>query len=140
VTYLLDSNVLSDGIKPKPHRVLDEWMLARRRSELFVSVVSVGEIRRGILELPAGRKRQLLEQWYEGPAGPGSYGKQAIAFDQRAAEAWAELIAAGKRAGRPRSAIDMMIAATALVHNLVVVSLNEGHFEGIVPYRNPLRD
>lgn len=140
MSYLLDTNIVSDGIKPKPHQALADWMVDQTSSDLFLSAVSVGEIKRGVLGLPAGRKRQALEQWYSGPNGPRSmFGTRILAFDERAAEAWAELIAEGRRKGRPRSPIDMMIAATAIVHGLTVVSLNQRDFEGVVAHLNPLR-
>jgi hypothetical protein len=139
VSYLLDTDVVSDGFKQKPHAAVAEWMLQRRSSELFLSAVSVGEIKRGILEMSAGRKRQALEQWYAGPGGPRGFSGRILVYDERTAEAWAEIIADGRRMGRPRSPIDMMIAATALVHGLTLVSLNERHFAGVVDYLNPLK-
>lgn len=138
MTYLLDTNIISDGTKPTPHRALEDWMIQRRDAELFLSAISVGEIKRGILEMPAGRKRQALEHWYKRPGGPLSFAERILAFDKRVAEVWGELIAEGNRAGRPRSPFDMMIAATALVRGLTVVSLNERHFNGVVAHLNPL--
>lgn len=137
--YLLDTNIVSDAIKPKPNEALARWVIDRTDSELFLSAISVGEIKRGVLELPTGRKRLALEQWYAGPDGPrGMFGARILAFDERAAEAWADLIVEGRKKGRPRSPIDMMIAATAMVNDLTVVTLNERDFEGAIPVINPL--
>jgi predicted nucleic acid-binding protein len=140
MSYLLDTNVVSNGIKPQPDESLARWISDQFDNELFLSAISVGEIKRGILELPSGRKRTALEQWYSGSKGPRRmFGSRIVAFDERAAEAWAELIADGRRKGRPRSPIDMMIAATAVANGLTVVTLNERDFEGIVAHMNPLR-
>lgn len=139
-SYLLDTNVVSELIKPRPQEAVLRWLGDQHDAHLFFPAVSVGEIKRGLLELPAGRKRQALEQWYAGPSGPRSmFGARILAFDERAAEAWAELVAEGRRKGRPRNPIDMMIAATAIVHGLTVVSLNQRDFEGVVAHLNPLR-
>jgi toxin FitB len=138
--FLLDTNIVSDLIKLRPQESLLRWMGAQADSELTFSAVSVGEVRRGIVDLPAGRKRQLLEEWYTGPKGPRAwFGSRIIAFDERAAEAWADLLTEGRRKGRPRDAIDMMIAATAIANGLTVVTLNERDFEGVVAHLNPLR-
>ena len=140
MSYLLDTNIVSDAIKPRPNDALARWVMDQIDSELFLSAVSIGEIKRGVLEMPTGRKRAMLEQWYAGPHGPrGMFGARVLNFDARVAEAWADLIAEGRRAGRPRSPIDMMIAGTAIVHGLTVVSLNERDFEGIVAHLNPVK-
>lgn len=138
MSFLLDTNIVSDAIKPRPNDALARWIMDQIDHELFLSAVSVGEIRRGVLELPAGRKRTSLEQWYAGPRGPlGMFGARILAFDARTAECWADLTAEGRRTGRPRSPIDMMIAATAIVNGLTVVTLNERDFNGVVAHLNP---
>jgi toxin FitB len=138
--YLLDTNIVSDLIKPRPHEPLLRWLEDQIDAKLFFSAVSVGEVRRGIVDLPAGRKRQALEEWYAGSNGPRAwFGERIIAFDERAAEAWADLVTEGRRRGRPRDPIDMMIAATAIANRLTVVSVNERDFEGVVAHMNPLR-
>ena len=140
MTYLLDTNVVSNGVKPQPNEALARWVADQFDNELFLSAICLGEIKRGILELPSGRKRMALERWYSSSKGPrGMFGPRIIAFDERVAEAWADLIADGRRKGRPRSPIDMMIAATAIVHGLTVATMNERDFEGVVSYLNPLR-
>ncbi|MCE9520995.1 MAG: type II toxin-antitoxin system VapC family toxin [Alphaproteobacteria bacterium] len=137
--YLLDTNTVSELIRPRPQEALLRWLEERQDTELFFSAVSVGEVRRGIVDLPAGRKRQTLDEWYSSPKGPRAwFGDRILAFDERAAEVWADLIAEGRRKGRPRSPIDMMIAATAIVNGLTVVTLNDRDFDGIVAHLNPV--
>jgi predicted nucleic acid-binding protein len=140
VSYLLDTNIVSEGIKPAPQPAVEAWFTAQNDGDLFMSAVSLGEIKRGILELPAGRRRQTLDQWYAGPDGPRlAFAGRILPFDDRVAEVWGEIIAEGRKKGQPRSPIDMMIAATARVHRLTVVSLNDRDFNGVVACFNPLR-
>ena len=137
--YLLDTNVVSDATKATRSKLLTAWMSARHNDELFISSLTLAEIRRGILGLPVGRKRREFEVWFEGPDGPReTYRGQILPFDERAAMVWAELIAQGEALGRPRSPLDMIIAATALANDCVIVTGNERHFWGF-NLVNPLR-
>jgi len=90
--------------------------------------------------MPAGRRRSLLEDWYDGEAGPlRLFAGRILPFDEAAAEIWAILISEGKRQGRSRSLPDMIIAATALANDCTLVTNNERDFEGVVPVLNPMR-
>jgi len=130
--YLLDTNVISDVTKPEPSKTLMDWMADQSDDDLFVSSLTIGEIRRGILEKPPGRKRTSLEAWFASPDGPLSlFAGRVLAFDERAAETWASLMAQGTKAGRPRSALDTIIAATALANECVIVTRNEKDFAGV---------
>ena len=112
--YLLDTNIISNIIKPKPSELLLAWMAARRDEELFLASLTVAEIWRGILEKPRGRKGDALDAWFSGPEGPQAlFAGRILAFDAKAGLVWARLMAEGKAAGRPRSALDMIIAAVA---------------------------
>jgi hypothetical protein len=138
--YLLDTNIISNLVKPRPSAALADWMAQRVDSELHIATLTLAEIRRGILQKPAGRKRRDLEAWYAGAEGPGAlFRGRILAFDEAAAEAWAEIMAEGTRRGSPRSAMDMVIAAIATVGRCVVVSDNERHFQDVVPLFNPMR-
>jgi predicted nucleic acid-binding protein len=138
--YLLDTNVLSNLVKPIPSAALVAWMGERADADLFISALTVAEIRRGLLELPAGRRRDRLEAWFSGPEGPQAlFAGRVLPFDGVAALAWAALMAKGRREGRPRSALDMIVAAVAEVHGCLVVTDNERDFAGL-PYLNPMRD
>lgn len=137
--YLLDTNIISDATKPAPSPSLLAWMAERDDNELFIASLTVAEIRRGILELPTGRRRDALEDWFGGPEGPqGLFAGRVLAFDENAALAWGRLMADGKAQGRPRSALDMIVAAVAEANGCVVVTGNERDFEGI-EIVNPLR-
>ena len=137
--FLLDTNILSNAVKPAPSEALIGWMAAQRDEDLFVSALTIAEIRRGILELPSGQKRDRLEVWFSGPEGPPAlFAGRILAFDAAAALIWARLMAEGRAAGRPRSALDTLIAATAEANGCVVVTANEKDFVG-VEVVNPLR-
>jgi toxin FitB len=107
--------------------------------DLFISAMTVAEIRRGILEKPAGKKRRELESWFSGPEGPLTlFAGRVLAFEEKASLIWARLMADGTAKGRPRSPLDMIIAAIAEANNCVVVTENESHFAGLKIF-NPMR-
>lgn len=137
--YLLDTNIISNIIKPTPSDSLLAWMAEQIDEDLFVSALTIAEIRRGILEKPAGRKRDQLEAWFSGPEGPSAlFAGRVLPFDEKAGMIWAQLMAEGKAKGRPRSALDTIIAATAVASNCVVITDNEKDFAN-VDFFNPLR-
>jgi predicted nucleic acid-binding protein len=137
--YLLDTNIISNVVKPQPSEFLLSWWAQQQDENLFISALTLAEIRRGILEKPRGKKRNALDVWFSGPEGPQAlFADRILPFDDRAALIWAQLMAEGKAAGRSRSALDMVIAAVAAAHDCVVVTDNERDFAG-VPFINPLR-
>lgn len=138
--YLLDTNVVSNLTKPLPSETLLRWLADQNEKDLYISTISIAEMWRGILQMPLGRKRRELEDWFEGADGPSAFfAGRVLTFDLEAAMNWARLMAEGTAAGRPRGPFDMMIPAIALVHGLVVVTANDKHFEGIVEFANPMR-
>jgi toxin FitB len=137
--FLLDTNIISNIIKPVPSEFLLAWMSEQRDQDLFIASLTVAEIRRGILEKPAGKRRDELEVWFSGPEGPQAlFAGRVLSFDEKAGLRWARLMAEGKARGRPRSALDTIIAAVADANECVVVTDNERDFEG-VDFLNPLR-
>ncbi|MDE0059765.1 MAG: type II toxin-antitoxin system VapC family toxin [Defluviicoccus sp.] len=137
--YLLDTNIVSNVTKPAPSVSLLAWMAEQVDEDLFIASFTVAEIRRGILEKPAGRKRDEIEAWFAGPEGPQAlFAGRVLPFDEKAAHAWARLMAAGKAAGRPRSALDTIIAATAEANACIAVTDNEKDFAGVETL-NPMR-
>ena len=137
--YLLDTNILSNVIKPQPSPALLAWLGAQKDDDLFIASLTVAEIQRGILEKPAGRKRRALDAWFTGPEGPlALFAGRILPFDERAGLHWARLMAEGKVLGRPRNAFDMIIASIAAANDCVVVTDDEKDFAGIA-FVNPLR-
>lgn len=137
--YLLDTNILSNITKAEPSAELAAWMSEQEDQTLYISSWTIAEIRRGILEKSAGKKRDQLETWFAGPEGPQAlFAGRILAFDEKAALRWADLIAEGTAKGRPRSALDMIIAAIALANDCIVVTANEKDFTGL-PILNPMR-
>jgi toxin FitB len=104
--YLLDTNIVSNVIKPKPSQTLLAWLGAQKDDALFIASLTVAEIQRGILEKPAGRKRIALDAWFNGPEGPRAlFAGRILPFDEHAGLHWARLMADGKALGAraPRS-------------------------------------
>jgi hypothetical protein len=137
--YLLDTNILSNILKPVPSPSLSAWMADQVDESLFISSLTLAEIRRGILEKPPGKKRQQLERWFAGSEGPQTlFTGRILPFDEKAGLLWAQLMSEGSATGRPRSALDMLIAATALANECVIVTDNEKDFIGL-NILNPMR-
>jgi predicted nucleic acid-binding protein len=122
--YLVDANVLSEATKPAPDQRVVDW-LGRNEPELAVDPVILGEIRFGILLLPRGRRRSRLEHWFE----EGVQRLQCIPWEASTGLRWAELLTRLRAEGRAMPIKDSFIAATALAHDLAVVTLNRRDFD-----------
>jgi predicted nucleic acid-binding protein len=108
--------------------------------DLFIASLTVAEIRRGIMEKPKGRKRDQLDAWFSGPEGPSAlFAGRVLPFDEKAGLIWARLMAEGTVKGKPRSALDTIIAAIAESNDCIVVTDNEKDFAD-VKIVNPLRN
>jgi hypothetical protein len=137
--YLLDTNIISNIVKPVPSEALMAWMAEQIDQDLYIASLTVAEIRRGVLEKPAGKRRDRLEIWFSGPEGPQAlFAGRILPFDEKAGLIWARLMADGKAKGQPRSALDAIIAAVAEANSCVVVTDNEKEFAGI-EVLNPMR-
>jgi len=137
--YLLDTNIVSNIIRPRPAESLVTWMAEQADEDLFIASLTVAEILRGVLDKPAGKKRDQLESWFSGPTGPQAvFSGRVLPFDEKAGLAWARLMVEGKVKGRPRSALDMIIAAIAEANDCIIVTDNEKDFAGL-SILNPLR-
>lgn len=138
--YLLDTNIISNFTKPTPSSSLIAWMAEQSDEDLFISSLTVAEIRKGILEMPRGKRREALDAWFSSSQGPQSlFAGRILSFDEQAGLVWARLMADGRANGRPRSGLDTIIAAVAEANHCIVVTDNDRDFAGI-EIVNPLRD
>lgn len=127
--FLLDTNIISEAIKPRPSQTIIDWMARQRRSDLFVSAMTIGEMRRGILQMPEGKRKQALDSWFEGTIS--YFEGRVLPFSEQAALHWTDLMATSRSKGHNRDAVDTIIAATALAHDCVVVTANTRDFDGV---------
>ena len=134
--FLIDTNVLSELTKPAPSLKV-ETFLRDSKDRVFVSVLSIGEIRKGISSLPLSSKRALLEEWLDNEIMPW-FGPRALPVSLQISERWGDLSAELRRKGQPRPVIDTLLAATALVHDLTLVTRNTSDYQGLrVSVLNP---
>ena len=128
--YLLDTNIISNVIKAEPSKSLLDWMAEQRDEDLFIASLTVAEIQRGILEKPAGKKRNALEAWFSGPDGPPAlFAGRVLPFDLGCTQAYADLMAKARASGLTIAGADGYIAAIAAANGLAVATRDTGPFE-----------
>jgi len=125
--FLLDTNCIFELVRPKPDRRVEAWMDAADETMLYLSVLTMGEIRKGAAGRASGKRRTHLETWLKVEL-PGRFSGRILPIDAAIADRWGFLAAEAKRKGKPLSIIDGLLAATALHHNLTVVSRNADDF------------
>ena len=121
--YLVDANVLSEATRPQPSPAVVQW-LREHESELVVTPIVLGEIEYGILLMPAGKKRTQLQLWFR----QGVQRLRVLEMDAGTAGVWAELLARLKRKGQAMPVKDSLIAASAIQHQLSIVTRNVADF------------
>ncbi len=137
MSYLIDTNVLSELRKRQPDTRVVAWMEARPPSTLYLSVLTFGEIRRGVEAMIDSRRRLELMDWLETQL-PAWFAGRVLGVDAETADRWGRLLA---RAGRPLPSIDSLLAATAQRHGLQLVTRNVADFRGVdIPLINPWLD
>jgi len=135
--FLLDTNCISEVMRVKPEPRVLQWMEAADEGLLYLSVLTLGEIRKGLAGLPQGKRRTQLEAWLETELRARFSGR-ILPIDAAVADRWGVVAADAKRRGRALSTIDALLTATALHHNLTIVSRNVSDFSTTqVPVLNP---
>lgn len=126
MSYLVDTNVLSELAKPKPEPLVVAW-LRDHEPDLYLSTITVGELRRGIESLPAGKRKTALQSWFTGLCKRME--GRILSFNTSTAHIWGQKMAAWDKKGTPIPSLDSQIAATAYRHNLTVVTRNVSDFK-----------
>lgn len=135
--FLLDTMVVSEPARPAPNGAAIAWLESAVAEDFAISVLTLGEIRRGVARMTSGRRRRALEEWLQNVL-PAQFDGRVLPVDTDVAMAWGELTAAGDRAGRPLHVVDGLLLATAKVHGLAVATRNIADFDGRgVPVVNP---
>lgn len=128
MSFLLDTNVISELTKPAPAPEVVIWLESQKEADLYLSAVTIGEVAFGLERLPAGAKRVRLQRNLD--KLKRRYADRVIAFDLAASEAWATLRRAAERRKLTMPPIDAMLAATAQVHGWTLVTRNTRDFAG----------
>lgn len=127
MSYLIDTNVLSELKRKQPDSKVVAWLQERPRQSLYLSVLTLGEIRKGLERVEDASRRQSLLDWLEVEL-PHYFVGRLLGIDAATADRWGRLMA---EAGRPLPAIDALLAATALQHDLTLVTRNTKDFAGL---------
>ena len=127
MSFLLDTSVVSAPTRPRPDARVIEWFAAQPDETLFISALTLGELRRGILQLAKGRKRRELLRWLETGIEPGFAGR-ILGVEANVARNWAEIQVRAARSGKTMPASDSLFAATSLAHDLTLVTRNTADF------------
>jgi predicted nucleic acid-binding protein len=130
MSFLVDANVVSEWVKPRPNPGFVAWLADTNEDQVFLSVVTLAELRHGIERLAVGRRQKRLSTWLENEL-PMRFEGRALSIDAAIADACGKLVARSEVAGRSIEAMDAFLAATAQVHHLTLVTRNTAHFHSI---------
>ena len=139
MSFLLDTSVVSEPTRPQPSEAVLDWIAAQPVGSLFISVITIGELRRGALLLAAGKKRKALLHWIEADIQTDFDGR-IVPIDTAVMECWAQLQTASEQRGKRLPMMDSLLAASALAHGLTLVTRNTADFKSAnVPLLDPWR-
>ena len=134
---ILDTNVVSELMRPSPEENVVEWIISRDSQDLYLTTVSEAELRYGVEIMPAGQRREGLNCAMEAMFRE-DFAERILPFDSPSAQAYAVIAASRRSSGRPISHSDCQIAAIASAHSASVVTRDASGFEGCgVPVINP---
>jgi len=132
MSWLLDTNAVSEPTKLRPDRGLIEWLAGNDEDRMFISAATLAELHFGVQRLPEGKRREKLHRWLNEEL-TARFSGRILAIDESVARSWGILSAKREGIGQPVSVIDGFLAATALVRNLIIVTRNTQDFEQLGP-------
>lgn len=130
MNYLLDTNVISEWVKPKPEPKVVQWLSVTDEESLYLSILTFAEIWHGIERISAGKRRDALQVWVE-QGLVERFEARIVGVDFMVAKGWGRLMARAAKAGNSLGAMDGLFAATAEAHAFVFVTRNAAHFRGL---------
>src|SRR6266849_5091329 len=130
VNFLLDTNVVSEWTKPRPDSGVVAWLAEADEDRVFISVITLAELRYGIERMPAGARRNRLDMWVSEQL-PARFEARVLSIDTEAADTWGRVMARGQVRGRLVGTMDTFIAATAERHHLTLVTRNVPDFDAL---------
>lgn len=137
MSFLLDTNVISEGAKPRPDPGVMDWLASIDEDQLFLSIISLAELRHGVERLGPGRRKSALDLWLSQEL-PDRFDGRLLVVDLTTADHWGRIVARADTAGRPIGAMDAFLAAVAEQHQLTLVTRNISDFEEVgIPLFNP---
>ncbi|HYM77748.1 MAG TPA: type II toxin-antitoxin system VapC family toxin [Candidatus Dormibacteraeota bacterium] len=136
MNFLLDTNAVSEWVKPRPNPGLIRWMESADEDRVFLSVISLAELRYGVERMAIGARRSRLELWLRDEL-PLRFERRILSVDHLVAEAWGRAVSRAETIGRPMNAMDAFLAATAEVHRLALVTRNISDFPILKAIVNP---
>ncbi len=125
--YLLDTNIISELIARRPNSKVVTWTDGLDPETVYLSVITIGEIRKGIEKIPASKRKDAIGEWLETDLLIRFQGR-IVEIDVKTMLAWGELVARLEREGSPMGAIDSLIAASALQGDMVLATRNDQDF------------
>jgi predicted nucleic acid-binding protein len=125
---ILDTNVLSEVVKPQPERVVFEWLAAQNYREVYITAITEAEMLHGLMRMPEGKRKTNLRTALDG-LFRNEFAGRILPFDEAAAMSYADVVTSRERAGRGGGSFDCQIAAIARVHSAVVATRNIKDFE-----------
>ncbi|MBZ5657738.1 MAG: type II toxin-antitoxin system VapC family toxin [Acidobacteriia bacterium] len=136
MSFLLDTNAVSEWVKPRPNPGLIGWMESTDEDRVFISVITLAELRYGVERLGVEARRRRLEEWL-GHELLLRFEGRILPVDTNVAEAWGKTVSRSEAAGRPIGAMDAFLAATAEVHRLTLVTRNVSDFPALKAVLDP---
>lgn len=128
MNYLLDTCLISELAKSDPNKKVVDWVLSENETNFFVSVLTFGELHKGVEKLPESKKKKALRIWVENDL-KNRFQNRIIGIDIRVSITWGKIQSIAGKKGKPMPAIDSLIAATGIAHGMIVVTRNISDME-----------